>query len=79
MLRVARRLRPKDIFSLSFTSKLYYQMIALVPEIRKHARLIYIHARSCLAASFPHLGEGIRVAIDHELMFKLSFSQGYED
>jgi hypothetical protein len=45
MLLFARHLRPKDLFSLSFTSKLNYQMIASVMLIWKRARLIYMPAR----------------------------------
>jgi hypothetical protein len=45
MLLFARHLRPKDLFSLSFTSKLNYQMIASVMLIWKRARLMYMPAR----------------------------------
>jgi hypothetical protein len=45
MLHVACRLRPRDIFALSFTSKLNYQMIDSAPLIWKRARLTFMPAR----------------------------------
>jgi hypothetical protein len=48
MLNVARRLRPRDIFNLSFTNKLNYQMIGSVSGIWKLARLMYMPCRVLL-------------------------------
>jgi hypothetical protein len=48
MLDVARHLRPEDIFSLSFTNKLNYQLISSVDGIWKRARLRYTPARRSL-------------------------------
>jgi hypothetical protein len=45
MLLFARHLRPKDLFSMSFTSKLNYHMIASVLHIWKRARLMFMPAR----------------------------------
>jgi hypothetical protein len=45
MLLFARRMRPEDIFALSFTSKMNYQLVASVSLIWKRARLLYLPAR----------------------------------